>query len=165
MYIYIYIYICIYIYIYIYVYVYVYVYVYRMRDLLIVILVKLSWDQVMYSLAVVCVVKRDVVCERSVGRLENEYSLKNKNDFGPYARPCVYNKSILGISELRKELELSVLNYREYKMNNFVRNTTAELTCTQIEDVCINVVEMYFWGRSVPICCIFNSISQIFKSL
>ena len=82
---------------------------------------------------------------RAVGRLENEYSLKNKNDFGPYARPCVYNKSILGISELRKGLELSVLNYSEYKMNNFVRrNTTAELTCAEIEDVWINVVEMYF---------------------
>ena len=35
-------------------------------------------------------------------------------------------------------------------MNNFVRKTTAELTCAEIEDVWINVVEMYFWGQSVP---------------
>ena len=126
----------------------------------------------MYSLPVVCVVKRDVVCERSVGRLENEYSLKNNhiNDFGPYARPWVYNTSILGISELRKGLELSVLNYREYKMNNFVRNTTAELTCAEIEDVWINVVEMFSFflgggGHSVPICYVFSSNFQIFNSL
>ena len=79
---------------------------------------------------------------RAVGRLENEYSLKNNqiNDFVPYARPCVCNTSILGISELRKVLELSVLNYSEHKMNNFVRKTTAVLTYAHW----INVVKMFF---------------------
>ena len=69
----------------------------------------------MCSSPVVSVVKRDVVCERAVGRLESEYSLKNNhiNYFDPYARPCVCNTSILGISELRKGLELSVLNYSD----------------------------------------------------
>ena len=78
----------------------------------------------MYSLSVVCVVKRDVVCERSVDSRKDEYSLKNNhiNDFGPYTKSYVCNTSILGISELRKGLNLSVLNYCEYKMNNFVRN-------------------------------------------
>ena len=87
------------------------------------------------------------------------------NDFGPYTRSCVPNTGILGISELRKGLELSVLNYSEYKMNNFVRKTTAELTCAEIEDIWNSVVEMYFWRRSVSICYAFNSNFQIFKSL
>ena len=83
---------------------------------------------------------------RAVGRLENEYSLKNNhiNDFGPYTRSCVPNTGILGISELRKGLELSVLNYSEYEKNNLVRKTTAELTCAEIEDIWNSVVEMYF---------------------
>ena len=61
-------------------------------------------------------------------------------------------------------LNLSVLNYSEYKMNNFVTKTTAELTWAQFEDVWINVVEMYFWGQSVPICYVFICNFQIFKS-
>ena len=99
----------------------------------------------MYSSPVVCIVKKGRSF-RDVGGLENEYCLKNNhiNYFGPYTRSCVSNTSILGISELRKGLELSVLNYSEYKMNNYVRKTTAELTCAQFEDVWINVVEMYF---------------------